>query len=218
MGGFRVKGHRGEAKLADASEAEMRFPSSGYIPTCQCGWTAEEPVKRIKDAVQSHKEHVLGLTTRTCNLCGEEFPKEDMPKSGNYVCRACYPDFQLASRKRRLDRDPHYMRRAHLSREYKLHIHDVDLMLLFQGNVCAVCGRDPKNSRGHHPYVDHCHETGIVRGILCQKCNQAIGLLDDNIGIIRNAANYLDRVYREAKARGAIPVDGYPHDVVPFFP
>ena len=40
--------------------------------------------------------------------------------------------------------------------------------------------------------VDHCHTTGKIRGLLCRKCNTAIGLLNDNATVLRLAAEYLD--------------------------
>jgi len=45
---------------------------------------------------------------------------------------------------------------------------------------------------GYGWHVDHNHTTGKVRGILCQQCNQAIGLFKDNIFIIEKAAEYLE--------------------------
>lgn len=42
-------------------------------------------------------------------------------------------------------------------------------------------------------YIDHCHTNGHVRGLLCQKCNSALGLLQDDINILTNAINYLKK-------------------------
>jgi hypothetical protein len=40
--------------------------------------------------------------------------------------------------------------------------------------------------------VDHCHTTGAIRGLLCHNCNRALGLLKDDINVIKNAINYLE--------------------------
>lgn len=69
-------------------------------------------------------------------------------------------------------------------------------MLEEQGGVCAICG-NPETSRGNHGYiknlsVDHDHETGVVRGLLCNNCNRAIGLLRDDTSILAAAIAYLD--------------------------
>lgn len=61
--------------------------------------------------------------------------------------------------------------------------------LVRQEGRCAICGRDLKPGRGTH--VDHCHRTGAVRGLLCSKCNPALGLFEDNVDALIRAAEYL---------------------------
>lgn len=58
-----------------------------------------------------------------------------------------------------------------------------------QNNRCAICGREFKNSKD--TYIDHNHTTGEIRGLLCSKCNPAIGLLSENQRILYNAIVYL---------------------------
>lgn len=60
-----------------------------------------------------------------------------------------------------------------------------------QGDVCAIC--KSKSGDGHRLAVDHCHETGIVRGLLCKLCNMALGLMGDDGDRLRAAAEYLER-------------------------
>jgi hypothetical protein len=55
-----------------------------------------------------------------------------------------------------------------------------------QGGLCACCGRVMDN-----PHVDHCHETGLIRGLLCFLCNSGIGKLGDNLCGVLKAVNYL---------------------------
>lgn len=64
-----------------------------------------------------------------------------------------------------------------------------------QANKCAICGCEggSEDNRGDRLAVDHDHETGVVRGLLCHKCNTAIGLLRDDPEVLRRAADYLDR-------------------------
>jgi hypothetical protein len=73
-----------------------------------------------------------------------------------------------------------------LRHKYGLTPESFTQMLSSQGNKCAVCGRDSRNW-----VVDHCHLNGKVRGILCDKCNLAIGLLDHSPDNARRAVEYL---------------------------
>ena len=59
-----------------------------------------------------------------------------------------------------------------------------------QNQACKICKEVVADRSQFH--VDHCHDTGKVRGLLCSKCNQAIGLLRDNPDLMRAAANYVE--------------------------
>jgi hypothetical protein len=62
-------------------------------------------------------------------------------------------------------------------------------MFELQNNKCAICGF-PFNSK-RKGFVDHCHKTNKVRGLLCTKCNSLLGMANDNIEILKNAIKYL---------------------------
>ncbi len=65
-------------------------------------------------------------------------------------------------------------------------------MLTAQGGVCAICG--VKTARkGWRLAVDHCHATGRVRGLLCHRCNSAIGMMRESAELMRRAADYLNK-------------------------
>jgi hypothetical protein len=77
--------------------------------------------------------------------------------------------------------------------QYGLTVGDYDVMLAAQGGGCAICGRAAHNGNDTRKlHVDHDHETGRVRGILCANCNRILGLAGDDTGILRKAADYLD--------------------------
>lgn len=63
-----------------------------------------------------------------------------------------------------------------------------DQLLDNQDYTCAICKKQI-NERSSH--IDHCHTTGNVRGILCEKCNKGLGQFDDNIEYLNNAIKYL---------------------------
>lgn len=69
-----------------------------------------------------------------------------------------------------------------------------------QGGVCAICGAaDPE-------HVDHSHETGDVRGILCFNCNGGLGQFKDSTDALRNAVRYLEGRDPEAREVNALAV------------
>jgi hypothetical protein len=81
--------------------------------------------------------------------------------------------------------------RAHaLRKKYGITEADFEAMLVRQGWKCAICRRsDPCGNGTFH--VDHCHETGRVRGLLCHHCNVGIGSLREDPEILMNAIKYL---------------------------
>ncbi len=57
---------------------------------------------------------------------------------------------------------------------------------------CEICGCGPE-TRATVLYIDHCHKTRKFRGLICQKCNSALGLLKDDPQIVASALQYLLR-------------------------
>jgi nitrate/TMAO reductase-like tetraheme cytochrome c subunit len=66
-----------------------------------------------------------------------------------------------------------------------------------QGNKCAICNEEESSTyrkvKIKKLSVDHCHNTGEVRGLLCSSCNRGIGYLRDNVDLLKNAINYLSK-------------------------
>lgn len=85
-------------------------------------------------------------------------------------------------------------RRHHLRSKYGLSVEEYDALLHQQGGVCAICGRPETKHNQHGPCrlaVDHDHETGRVRGLLCSECNTGLGKFKDDETLIRRALDYL---------------------------
>ena len=80
-----------------------------------------------------------------------------------------------------------------LMRKYGLTLEDYDRMLREQGGTCALCSRVPEQERYKRLNVDHCHNTGKIRGLLCTPCNCAIGILGDTVEHVRQAVIYLEK-------------------------
>lgn len=91
-------------------------------------------------------------------------------------------------------------RKSHLNHRYGISIEEYDKLFLAQGGVCALCSEPPTV---RYLSVDHCHRTGTVRGLLCKKCNTALGLFRENIKTLRAAAEYVEKYNRGAETTEA---------------
>ena len=78
-----------------------------------------------------------------------------------------------------------------LKGKFGISIDDFNKMLAAQDGVCAICRE--KNFLDRRLAVDHDHATSIVRGLLCTGCNGMLGLSKDRPGVLRAAAEYLER-------------------------
>lgn len=79
-----------------------------------------------------------------------------------------------------------------IRRTYGITLEQYEEMLNDQNGGCAICGKTPEQENRRLP-IDHCHDTGRVRGVLCAKCNQALGMFNDNPDLLCNAAEYLSK-------------------------
>jgi hypothetical protein len=95
-------------------------------------------------------------------------------------------------RKTRRDHVNAYRRKQHYKSKYGITIEQRDALLATQNHCCAVClSPDPGNKNGW--VVDHCHIIGVMRGILCQPCNIALGNVKDNQETLQKLICYLER-------------------------
>lgn len=85
--------------------------------------------------------------------------------------------------------------RAKLKSRYDLSLEDFEHMLALQDGVCAICKRPENDKYKRRLSVDHDHETGKIRGLLCHMCNTALGKLNDDPELFSSAARYL-RLHR----------------------
>jgi nitrate/TMAO reductase-like tetraheme cytochrome c subunit len=108
-------------------------------------------------------------------------------------CRVAKPHSEFGKNARMDDQLDYYCldcRRANkLKQRYKVTPEDYDRMYEEQGGVCRICHKEC--CTGKRLAVDHCHETGKVRGLLCSNCNRGIGHLQDSVELLLRAADYL---------------------------
>ncbi len=91
------------------------------------------------------------------------------------------------------DKNPEKQHATDIKRLYGLSIERYNEMLTEQACGCKICGKqhDPSLKRGRL-YVDHCHITGEIRGLLCGGCNSAIGYFNDDVSLLEKAITYIN--------------------------
>lgn len=110
----------------------------------------------------------------------------DRPNQGRGLCLNCY------NSDRRANGDS---TRSRLRYQYGITVERYRDLLATQGNRCGICGRDEedaKNAWGRKSFsVDHSHKVGLVRGILCHRCNLGLGHFMENPWLLAKAIAYL---------------------------
>ena len=91
--------------------------------------------------------------------------------------------------------DPNHERSKNLKRYYNLTLLQYEEMYNSQKGLCKICckpaSRLNKNGKIIPLFVDHCHDTQVVRGLLCSNCNTILGMSKDKIEILGRAILYL---------------------------
>ena len=134
-------------------------------PPCKVRWWREEYDRRRQTA-----------PPRPCERCGGPVAH----KTRRPVCKECRVD----------DRSQPYRRDVQLRSLYGITQADYDRLLALQYGRCAICGTTKPGTRGTWR-VDHDHQTGQVRGLLCDRCNLGIGYMQDNPDILMAAGRYV---------------------------
>lgn len=143
---------------------------------------------------------------KKCTKCNElknrtEFYKDISRNDGlSYICKKCAkeavarciaanPEQRKNTLKKYQESLPsgHY-KKYDLKSRYGITLEQYNNQLDIQNNKCAICGTKSEKSLA----VDHCHTTGKVRGLLCLKCNTAIGKLNDDVILLQRAIEYLN--------------------------
>lgn len=145
---------------------------------------------------------------KTCSRCKQEKPKSEFYKQTTRSdglrsrCKACdselNSEYYKQNRQKMYESNSEYCRQnkrkiedRRLHRRYGISIDDYDRMSATQGHKCAICGSKSSGGNKSRFCVDHDHETGQVRALLCNKCNQGIGLMQDDPDLLEKAADYI---------------------------
>lgn len=130
---------------------------------------------KLKDQFGSNPKNVSGLMS-WCRDCNKSHVK-------SYYER--HPEKKTG---------PNGIGRRHaLKRKYGLTIEQWEELFDSQDRKCAICFSGENNFSAANFHVDHNHETGAIRGILCGSCNVSLGHFKDDVKILRSAIDYLER-------------------------
>lgn len=130
------------------------------------------------------------MKTKTCSECKQiksvdKFHKNKNAKDGfAYHCKPCRKKYWEIH----TGYDSLYFRKKELIRNYGITLEDYDNIFEKQDGVCAICKKI--NLSGRRLSVDHNHETGEIRGLLCIQCNTKLGILE-NKEFLKEATKYL---------------------------
>lgn len=86
---------------------------------------------------------------------------------------------------------PDYFQVKHLGYQYGMSIEEYSLIAARQNNKCATCGKPAEETHRKRLFVDHCHSSGKIRCLLCQQCNTALGMVNDDISKLSALISYL---------------------------
>ncbi len=130
---------------------------------------------------------------KVCSKCKKEkdfkyFSPRSNRKSGYQSqckqCRNSYPK----------NRTENYTRNYDLNKSYGISLDDYNKLLQEQNECCKICNTHISKLNQKlkkNLCVDHCHITGRIRGLLCDKCNRGLGLFNDDENLLLKAINYL---------------------------
>lgn len=127
---------------------------------------------------------------RECQFCGTPFLLGTPDTTHKYCSISCRKKFHASIWSSKYGgRNKASTRAWRLRTKYGLAPEDFQVMLEQQDNSCAICRTREKPYYNWH--VDHCHKTGKIRGLLCSKCNHALGLVKDKIEVLERMKEYL---------------------------
>lgn len=142
----------------------------------------------------STSHHTLEkIGEKFCRVCEKVKPVNEFYKNKSYTCgyaskcKDCSRSHQRSYQKHKSEDVISYQ----LNRKYGIDSEVYKQMLDEQQGRCRICNTH-QDDLTRRLAVDHCHETGKVRGLLCAPCNTALGNFKDNTELLNNAINYLN--------------------------
>lgn len=136
-----------------------------------------------------------------CGKCGEnkyttQFTRDSSSSRGyDHWCKACRSSYRAARRAENADGtfNASIWTKKYRFTQYGITEDDYIRMLKEQDGKCAICQTDAPGGRHGTWFIDHCHESKEVRGLLCYNCNTGLGAFKDNVHSLARAIEYLTK-------------------------
>jgi hypothetical protein len=137
------------------------------------------------------------MVTKVCTQCKKEKPLEEYARRSSKepwlksACKECHRERARGYwKKNPLPKE--IQRERNLKKSFGIGVEEYNKLLETQGGCCAICKVNACVS-GRNFAVDHDHNTGKIRGLLCKFCNTALGQFQDSKENLHNAMQYLER-------------------------
>ena len=178
---------RAKAQRKKTKDAEVEPPASKVCPSC----STEKPASEFRSD-KTKADHLSSSCAECISSRSRSYYErnKDRIRANVKAYQKANPETQARSVAKR--RANGKRRLADVRQRYGVSEEQYAEMLERAGGVCEICGRDPVEVSKRGACIDHCHETGKVRGILCGPCNTGIGNLRDDPAVLRKALEYLE--------------------------
>ena len=138
----------------------------------------DKELERLKDKKRAGTPKRIASHLKACRNYRKNHPDNDK----NYYDK---------NKNRILGQSKEYFRNVKMQKLYGLTAEAYNQLLLKQDNRCLICGNH-FTIGASRACVDHDHDTRKVRGLLCHRCNSALGLFKESVTILNNALKYLE--------------------------
>ncbi len=163
-------------------------------------WCGEHRWEREKYKVKTYKELLPIWSNKRCKIHGFLKLDQSFSYSKGFRCRQCNSQQQRnrTPEKQKYYNDKYFLKRKNwrLLQRYGITIDHYNSLLIKQNYCCAICKisiEDHQLAKGSNKHfaVDHCHQSLVVRGLLCYRCNMGLGYFRDCPELAKSALSYL---------------------------
>ena len=180
----------GFTSYADAKSRKTSSTSSHAMTTKNCKLCKKNLQGRRRvwcsKSCERRSHYLYIVKQKFCENCNKQFAVQGRTLRKKFCSKKCSQESN--SSKYRL------ARRKSTLKSYNINFEIYEALLQIQDGRCAICRKHEvinQHNKTRHLAIDHCHETKNTRGLLCGKCNMALGLFEDNWLILDNAMEYL---------------------------